>query len=609
MCGIHGVFDTQLSPAEVRQLLQSMTASQRHRGPDDCREILFDEDIGRGGFGFVRLAILDLDTGMQPICSPLTGSTVVCNGQVYNYRELRQDLSDLPFETRGDIEPILHLYDRLGEAFLPQLNGMYAGALYSPLQRHVLLFNDRFGIKPLYYAHQNGRFCFASEIKALRHALPEPPAIDTEALSLYLTYGYVPGKKTLFKNIYQLPPGSCLTYDLETRELTLASYWRYRPAPPQAMTLDAAADRFIELFEDSVRLRCHADVPVGSLLSSGIDSCAVASIAKRFDPEMQLFTVAFAESEFDESSRVADFADSWLDKANACRYIRTASPDLEDFSEIIHSLDEPLMITSLLPTWALFKVVSGSHKVVLTGEGADELFAGYGWFWLDQQARRQSSGSPLQSYQRCRMFFDPSEASALIGHAAPYVNLPGASCDIDVNSSPLETLLQMESRCRLPASNLARLDRMAMAHSVEARTPFLDYRIAEFAATLPSDLKLGQNRSEQKHVCREAFLKHSVLPESIARLPKQPFCAPVDEWFRASLKGNESFQAIAHFAHPLFEDLVDPAAARQMTTGFLADKTSPFSTVSSFERFWNLCTLAVWYERVFLGGDRAATIQ
>lgn len=601
MCGIHGILDKSLSPAVMQLSLQEMAAAQRHRGPDDRAETIYQNSDYGVGLGFVRLSILDLETGMQPITSLRSGSSIVCNGQIYNYRELKRGLASNVFTTKGDIEVALHLYDQMGIEFLHHLNGMYAGAIYDPHRRRLVLFTDRFGIKPLYYAHVDGRFCFASEIKALRKALPLASGVNNNLLPLYLSYGYTPGENTLVEHVKRLQPGSFLIFDFNTDKVTTSTYWSYQPVPDNAITVEDAADQFTELLDDAVALRLQADVPVGSLLSGGIDSCAVATLATRSHPDLAFYSVAFEQEAFDESAKVSEFARSWLTGNAAANVSFTCCnrDSLADLPAIIYHLDEPTAKTSLLPTWQLFKMVGEQHKAVLSGEGADELFAGYGWFWIDPGQRHGVPGqSPEELYLGCRSFFSNEEIGRLLQIDPPEVRLPEeVLAGLALESGPLETTLQLESRCRLPTCNLMRVDKLAMAHSVEARTPFLDYRIAEFAMTLPADLKLGSTPIEQKYVCREAFDRHGILPAWINRARKQPFCAPIDDWLRDPAEMPEFLQSIAAFKHPLFTDCIDPVQAQKMTEGFLLDTTTPFTNVTATDRFWSLCVLAVWYEQ------------
>jgi asparagine synthase (glutamine-hydrolysing) len=606
MCGIHGIINTKGDTHETLHLVRKMGRAQQHRGPDNKDQIAIPlANNVTIGLGFVRLEILDLQTGMQPITNQRSGSTIVCNGQIYNYKAIKQEIDNNFLTTRGDIEVALHLYDKTGLEFLHKLNGMYAGAIFDPNRKQLILFNDRFGIKPLYFTKKEGGFYFASEIKSIRAALPTPLSINKKALPLYLMLGYVPGEMTLYEGVYRLEPGSCLIYDLATGCSETFSYWSYSPEVQSELQAEDTAEKLTGLLEDAVQLRLNADVPVGSLISSGIDSCAVSTIASKLNPQTSLYSIGFENEDFDESLQVHDFVLNWLgaESHDSVRTTLCKKNVLHDLPEIIHHLDEPLSKTVLLPTWQLLKIVGEKHKVVLTGEGADELFAGYSWFWLDSTERNidHFTKDPIQLYSNRQHFFDAKEISSLLNSEYSQFKLPKKiSSRLDRKNGLLEMLLQLEIRCRLPASNLMRLDKLSMAHSVEARTPFLDYRIAELASTLQPDLKLGSRRALQKKICRDAFLKKSILPESITKTPKQPFCAPIDDWLRDSKNLPDFLREILIFRHSLFEDVIDPSATKKLISGYQADRTTPFTDVTLINRLWTLCVLAVWYDQAFV---------
>lgn len=603
MCGIHGIVDPALGEGggeEMLALLRAMGRAQGHRGPDGHAERVFGSGRARAGLGFVRLAILDLESGMQPIVRPQDGAAIVCNGQIYNYRALRKEIDPALLRTHGDIEVALHLYARHGTAFLDRLNGMYAGAIFDPAHRRLLLFTDRFGVKPLYYAAFGGRFCFASEIKALRAAAPGALRVNQAALAPYLTFGYVPGEETLYAGVRRLAPGSFLAFDLDTGTFSTHRYWRYAPATDATLDLPRAAERFFELFEDAVALRAEADVTVGATVSGGIDSCAVAALAARRDPAMPLFTLAFDDPAYDESARATDFIARVPNAAGTHPvHVATCGPDvLQALPAIMRHLEEPVCKTALLPTWRLFERVSRQVKVVLTGEGADELFAGYGWFWLDAAGRRTGAGGdPLSAYTRGRRFFEPDELAALLGAQRTRFDIPADLTDgVPGDSAPLEALLTLETRFRLPAANLLRLDKLAMAHSVEARTPFLDFRLAELAGTLSADLKLGARSEEQKFVCRSAFARRGLLPPGVAWARKQPLSAPVDAWLRDEAALPEPLQDVLAGRHAIFGSLVDPRPVRRLREALRGEATTPFSAVTAADKLWALCVLAAWHD-------------
>ena len=255
MCGIHGIVTDSLPREEIKKRLDQMGNLQRHRGPDDKRANLFSINGTVVGLGLVRLSILDLETGMQPIISQKDHSAIVCNGQIYNYIELKPEVADEIFISKGDIEVALHLYRVRGIEFLNHLNGMFAGAIYDPLNNRLILFRDRFGIKPLYYAEWKNNFFFASEIKPLLFGSHIPVKLNKSRLNAFFTYRYVPGEETMFHGIKRLPPGSYLDYDLVHKTYRIKRYWEYmldRENPN--LSLDDASAQFVELFENAVRM-------------------------------------------------------------------------------------------------------------------------------------------------------------------------------------------------------------------------------------------------------------------------------------------------------------------------------------------------------------------
>ncbi|MFW6081334.1 MAG: asparagine synthase (glutamine-hydrolyzing), partial [Desulfosalsimonas sp.] len=389
MCGISGIISESLSADLIDRKISAMCRMQNHRGPDATRTSIHEDFWGRAGFGFVRLSILDHETGMQPIRCPVDDTLILCNGQIYNYIELRPLVADAPFVSRGDIEVALHLYRKKGTAFLNELNGMYAGAIFDPDRGKLFVFRDRFGIKPVYYAYGDNGFAFSSEIRPLFEALDIAPRVNEHHLPTYFTYRYVPGGQTLFKDVMRVPPGSYIEYDLDSKSLAVHRYWNYNTDVRQgAAGIKRASELYFELFQDAVDIRLRADVELGSFISGGIDSSSVAAAAVSKNPEMRLYTATFDEPAYDELPDVQRFL-----KCHSARFSRArlypaqcGKDTLSELPGIIAAIEEPISLGTILPTDRICRAASRDVKAVLTGEGADEIFAGYRKFMLEAAA-------------------------------------------------------------------------------------------------------------------------------------------------------------------------------------------------------------------------------
>ncbi len=617
---------------EIKDKLIKMGLTQAHRGPDDTACEVYQTGLRKVGFGFVRLSILDLETGMQPVGSATDGSALICNGQLYNYLELKEGLSGVEWRTRGDAEVALQMFRHFRpETALQAFNGMYAGAFFDPGERKLLLFRDRFGIKPLYFREVEGDLFFASEIKPLLQA-GGPAKIRKEAFPTLFTYRYIPGEKTIFAGIKRLPPGSFLLYDLNSGSYEVHSYWQnlfpqnLEPSSNRSrISLMEAGEVLYDLFSDAVRLRLRSDVEVGSFLSGGIDSCAVAAAAVKLQPELALFTIAFQDKTYNELPEVKNFlAASGQAFARARHHVALCRRSaLNDLPELLRSLEEPIFLGATLPTDQVCQIASRRVKTVLTGEGADELFAGYRKFLLEMAAlayldssdsERQElnrfypelpgylklrAADPLQRYIQSEELFSPLELSRLLGY--DNIRIPGlkelnaAPC-LNGSEHPLNAALAVESRCRLPDYVILRLDKLSMRHSLETRTPFLDFRLAQFAAQLPVDYKINLRDGREKHILRETFSRYKLLDERSAWRRKQPFTSPLAAW----LSERDSWPEVVAEAlagdmikrHGILNQKMVSELTRQVTTAGVGPET----LVSGADRLFAVLVFTLWYE-------------
>ncbi len=571
MCGIVGVLNLHKSPPTKISTLRKMLGMLRHRGPDEFG-IYRDADVGLGS---ARLSIIDLSGGQQPISNEDETLWIVFNGEIYNYVELRPYLERRGhrFATHTDTEVILHLYEEYGPAALDFLNGQFALAIWDTETHHLFLTRDRLGIRPLFYTIADGRLIFGSEIKALLAHPDVHAAIDRYALTQVFTYWSILSPNTIFEHIHELPPAHYLTVS-EDGDITSQPYWELDfETFPRSSCTDGVAAAFEELLTDAVRLRLRADVPVGAYLSGGLDSSVTTSLIRhRTHNRLETFSIAFDDPDFDESAYQQQMADVL---GTEHRVVHCCYKDIADvFPDVIWHTETPVLRASPAPMFLLSKLVHDHGlKVVLTGEGADEILAGYNIF-KEMKIRRfwakdpeseirplllqrlypyipgfsSGGGAYLRAYFKQnlddvdapayshalrwsstarlqRFLAEPGTGRATVNVAreAP-VTLPAEF----QTWSPLGRAQFLEMAIFLPQYLLSSQgDRMAMAHSVEGRFPFLDHRVVEFCSHLPPNLKL---RGLQEKWLLKQVGKH-LVPEEIWRRTKQPYRAPISRCF------------------------------------------------------------------------------
>ncbi|WP_454830776.1 asparagine synthase (glutamine-hydrolyzing) [Pseudoxanthomonas wuyuanensis] len=571
MCGIAGIVAALYVPPPEEGELRSMIAALHHRGPDGSR-IRVD---GQVGLAHARLSIIDPEGGWQPIHSSDRSVWVIFNGEIFNHIELRAALERLGhrFYTDSDTEVIVHLYDRYGDAFVDHLNGQFAIALHDTRRQRMVFARDRVGIRPLYYRSLPGRLAFASEVKALFQLPGQRRAFDVQALGEIFSFWGTLGSRTAFEEVSQLPPGHRMVVDLRDPALQprIERYWEWRhlPAEDPVRSEDDCAEELHALLVDAVRLQLRADVPVGAYLSGGLDSAVIATIiARHTQTPLRTFSLGFADAEFDErvhqrtlvNALGTEHSEILVDHAG----IAAA------FAQSVFHAESPLVRTAPTPLMLLAgHVRDAGYKVALTGEGADEVFAGYDLFkeakvrrfmarqpgsrWrgrilerlypyldhspvrsrgfaerffregADQQAQPWFAHLPrIRSTQRVLRFLHPDLRQRLQDWRAE--EALQASLPADIRDWPPQARdQQVEATTLLPGYLLSSQgDRMSMAHSVEGRYPFLDHRVVEFGNRLPARFKL-------RGLCEKHILKRAMrdeLPVSILQRHKQPYRAP-----------------------------------------------------------------------------------
>jgi asparagine synthase (glutamine-hydrolysing) len=559
MCGIAGWCGERIDAPEPRlkQMLQTIV----HRGPDEAG-IYLD---GAVALGMRRLSIIDLATGSQPIGNEDGQIQVVFNGEIYNFRDLRDELvtAGHVFRTHSDTEVIVHAYEEWGDDFVVRLNGIFAFALWDRIRNRLLLARDHFGVKPLYYSWDGRRLLFASEIKAFR-PWGLPSQVDREGLALALTLGYVPSPFTLFQGVRKLGPGHTLTLALSTPGIPEERrYWWPSVSMMRATEEDEIVEGLRARLDRAVERQMMSDVPIGALLSGGVDSTAVVTLMRRHSDEVRTFSIGIKDApEINELAAARDTA-----RRLGTRHfeLEIGSAEYTEFLPTAYSfLEEPCTPSSLL-TYFVCKLARESVKVVLTGQGADEIFAGYpryvgerygGLFrrlpdalthrglpyladWLRAPLRIQrgitalAEPDPMQRFRRIHQVFSSAELAKLW----PDLQLsslfdPVAEWSEQLESrTPLEKLLYIDARTSLSDNLLLFGDKMSMATSVEARVPFLDLELAEYAEAIPGELRI--RRGQKKYILRRAL--KGLVPDSTLAGKKLGFQIPEVTWFRGPL--------------------------------------------------------------------------
>ncbi len=625
MCGFTGYWSLDLMPERGREFLENACGLLRHRGPDDSGVLI----RGNTGIGFVRLSILDLDTGMQPVVNPLDSTAIACNGQIYNYIELKSELPREHYTTSGDMEVALNAYRHHGPEFPGKLNGMFAGVVHDPIRNRLVLFRDRFGIKPLYYVRNGSGLFFSSEIKPLAGAPEVSLELDRRLLAAFFKYRYVPGESTIFRGIRKLPPASVLILDTLTGHSTVRSYWEWKFEENSSITLSEADEEFNRLFIDSVRIRLRSDVEVGSLISGGIDSSAVASAAAVHKPDIKLFTIGFSEPKYDETRDVDRFLSLMPRRFEGAESIRgICSPDhLGLLPGIIRSIEEPISLGTMVPTDQVCRLASSRLKVVLTGEGADEIFAGYRKFIVEAAAmaypgassKERKRLSELYPEMLTRLGGTPEDhitrhiAGELLFSEGELKDLLGADTPIDFTISdyipegvsrmeePISAMQVIETLTRLPNYVNLRLDKLSMRHSLETRTPFLDYRLAEFAGTLPLNLRVNLATGGEKYICRESFRTHGILPPEVTGRAKKPFTMPIADWFTSTSSLPESIADILMGKEVDSQGILNGDLVRKYAGMVTGEGVGPETMISAGDRVFAMVVFTLWYGEFMKG--------
>ena len=556
MCGIAGIFLPHDAPRK-RADMAAMLSVMAHRGPDG--EGMYESPDGRYQAGFTRLAIIDLDSSEQPIVEPASDRVLLGNGEIYNYLELRQSREgrEYRYQTDGDMECVLSMHAAFGDRFVDHLNGMFALALYEGGPHRLTLVRDRLGIKPLYWSKlPGGGIVFASEIKSLLASGLVQPAISDQAVSTYLAHGYVPAPSTLIKGINKLAPGHRLIAEADG-SVSVDRYWRARPADTLPADAPDIEGHLTALLTDSLRMQLRSDVPLGALLSGGIDSGLMVAIAAGLSTKpLETFTVRFEGAPVDETPLAAAVSERYGTTHHVVDLPAAGAGD--HLLRLAWFTEEPLNDAALLPNFMIAQALGQHLRVALNGTGGDELFAGYGrYFQLPVERRYMTLPGPLRALVKACA---PAMRSWQLGRAEHFHNnrgqyvhdhstyFPSPVRDLIGNTQQVPDAIQAQSFTAfdgdkqtgaliadldsyLPEDLLLLLDRSTMAASVEGRVPFLDHRFVEAALAVPSAIRTPNGA--QKGLERRIAAKF--LPAEILEAPKRGFASPVPAWMRAGL--------------------------------------------------------------------------
>ncbi len=626
MCGIVGIFDLKEKREINRQLLSKMNESQFHRGPDEGG-VHIEPGLG---LGHRRLSIIDLSSGQQPMSSSDKNVVLTYNGEIYNYLELRKELTTLgfQFDTHCDTEVVLNAWRAWGGACVEKFRGMFAFAVWDKLKDTLFLARDRLGIKPLFYAElNNGQFIFSSELKALKEHPLLSKELEPTAIEEYFSFGYIPDPKTIYKNVYKLEPGFQLTLKRGQKFWKPVRYWDVSFSEQKYGSESEVVEELLSRFEEAVRIRMMADVPLGAFLSGGVDSSGVvAMMSKNSSTAVNTCSISFGDPKFNEST----FAQQVANHYHTAHRVEQVDP--EDFhliGQLSGIYDEPYADSSALPTYRVCELAKKQVTVVLSGDGGDENLAGYRryrWHTYEDRMRSimpDSIRKPLfgflgQVYPKADWapkIFRAKSTFESIGRDS----LEGYFHSISVNSNAIRSALFSEGlrielqnyqavevfrrhmenapsenpqslvqyldiKTYLPGDILTKVDRASMAHALEVRVPLLDHLLVEWMASLPANLKL-KNR-EGKYIFKKGLERY--LPNDILYRPKMGFAVPLGSWFKGPLKNQvreallgQTMMDCGYFDQQFLKKMVE-----QHQSG-LRDYSAPIWSLLMFESFLN----------------------
>jgi len=564
MCGISGIFHFDNLKRVHPEVLLRMNQTMIHRGPDDSG--IYQN--GSIGLAHRRLSIIDLSTGHQPMYNEDGSVCIVFNGEIYNHEELRRELQAKghQFQTRSDTEAIIHCYEEYDTACVERLRGMFAFAIWDANQQKLFLTRDRLGIKPLYYCHDSNSLVFASEIKAIIASECLQPEVNLNALDAYLTLGYVPGPETLFKNIYKLLPAHTLC--VQNGRVMVKQYWDFDAIPTQPISENECCERIRELLHECVSSHLMSDVPLGVFLSGGVDSSAVVATMAQDIEQVETFSIGYLNAgEQNELDYARVIADRFGTKHH--EFILEPTNFFKSISELLFFLEEPIVEAPAIALFHISKLAREHVTVLLSGEGADEIFGGYTIYRKMQTLTRIRQLIPFTRSSFMMKVLSALKPDESVQKHLDWLKLPlekrylGVSCDVTSSikqklysenlqeiaqqnaveeifrqyydkvrhRDALGKMLYVDTKIWLPDDLLIKADKMTMATSVELRVPFLDHKFVEFATSIPSELKVKGKTN--KYIFKKAM--EGILPDNIIYRRKRGFPVPINQWFSGDL--------------------------------------------------------------------------
>lgn len=601
MCGIAGIVNFDGAPVDGG-VLQRMNHSMRHRGPDG-EGIHIDGGVG---FGHRRLAIIDPEGGAQPIVDKRHGLAITYNGEVYNYPEIRDSLAGDGFKTASDTEVVLRAYRQWGIDCLERFRGMFAFAIHDQNKNRVFLVRDRIGIKPLYYSVENKRLVFASELNAVTVAGGQR-SVDPHGLAAYLHYQYVPTPQTIFKNVFKLEPGTYLEIDLVGGDIRKHTYWTLAPKR-RSWNEGALLEELDQMLSGTSHIYARSDVPFGVFLSGGIDSSMVtAHMARELEEPVRSFTIGFNEKEVSELPFAAQA--SRILGTNHHEQMVSSDMAMDVLRRVVWHFGEPFGDSSAIPTYYVSKSAGEHVKMVLSGDGGDELFAGYMSYpaifdqfdygeatflhRLSRLWRRTGNGEQTmqQAHDSRRSIFSPGEIGEMVIGTRDFS--PPPSPIYPGHGDDFTALQYQDLKTYLLDDILTKVDRMSMAHSLEVRVPLLDHKVVEFAFSLPLAARL-QRKSGVGTAVGKYLLKKSaenIFPHEFVHRAKMGFGIPVAEWLAGPLQ-ELIMDNVRSPNSPLFDWLDRPVVDRLIGDYYEGRR-------SGAAQIWLMLILIIWADEVY----------
>ncbi|MEO6348104.1 MAG: asparagine synthase (glutamine-hydrolyzing) [Aquaticitalea sp.] len=630
MCGINGIiFKSSTNENAIKQQLTKMNDLILHRGPDD--DGLYIDTAGSISVSMAmrRLSIIDLSTGKQPMSTNDNKIGIVFNGEIYNYRFLKQQLesSGITFKTTSDTEVILKLYEQKGVAAFKELDGMFAFSIHDKIKNKVFIARDFFGEKPLYYTHTENQFLWASELKSIMVSLPTVPEISKEGLNLFFRLTYIPAPYTIYKTIHKLEPNSYISYDLNNFEFNIHSIHDTKPKEKSNLSFEAAKKEVKERVKKSVESRSISDVPLGTFLSGGVDSSVVSlCLSQMNSAKIDTFSIGFEKEAFDETDKSRLVAK--LINSNHHEFIISESDLKDNIDDILINFDEPFADSSSLPTYLVSNKTKQYVKVALTGDGGDEVFGGYNKYYIGKlnnhytklfsedihQKINKSASKILNSKDDNRGFkykiyrllnaidytdnyywdiislgFETRDIHGLLTPDFQQVGIfdyfkkkSGIS-----NPKTLNDFMTIDRHLSLEGDMLVKVDRASMLNSLECRAPFLNRELFEFAMSLPENFLL--NKWKKKHILKEAFKDQ--FPAGFLEKSKQGFGVPVGDWLRQGLKKELLGYSEVDFLNR--QGIFNTPAILELVQHHIAGKSD-----NSF-KVWTFFCFQKWYTKTF----------